>query len=89
MLRAQDFNQIAAILHSDAGIHLPETKTSLVYSRLAKRLRALGLTSFREYCALITAHEGADERQQMIAALDHQRHPLLPRAAPFRASEAR
>ncbi len=69
VLRAQDFSQIAAILHADTGIHLPETKSSLVYSRLAKRLRALGLKSFREYCALVSASEGADERQQMIAAL--------------------
>jgi chemotaxis protein methyltransferase CheR len=69
VLRAQDFSQIAAILHTDTGIHLPEAKTSLVYSRLAKRLRALGLSSFREYCALVTTREGADERQQMIAAL--------------------
>jgi chemotaxis protein methyltransferase CheR len=69
VLRAQDFSQIAAILHTDTGIHLPESKTSLVYSRLAKRLRALGLRSFREYCTLITTHEGADERQEMIAAL--------------------
>jgi chemotaxis protein methyltransferase CheR len=69
VLRAQDFSQIAAMLHSDTGIHLPESKTSLVYSRLAKRLRALGLQSFRDYCALIATSEGADERQQMIAAL--------------------
>ena len=69
VLRGQDFSQIAAILHADTGIHLPEAKTSLVYSRLAKRLRALGLSSFREYCAVIATREGADERQKMIAAL--------------------
>jgi chemotaxis protein methyltransferase CheR len=69
VLREQDFNQIAAMLHADTGIHLPESKTSLVYSRLSKRLRALGLDSFREYCKLIATSEGADERQQMIAAL--------------------
>jgi chemotaxis protein methyltransferase CheR len=69
LLTGADFRRIAETLHSDTGIHLPDSKMALVYSRLAKRLRALGLTSFREYCALIHTHEGADERQKMIAAL--------------------
>ena len=43
LLSADDFKQIAAMLHSDAGIFLPDTKATLVYSRLAKRLRMLGL----------------------------------------------
>jgi chemotaxis protein methyltransferase CheR len=64
-----DFQRIAAMLHADAGIALPETKAVLVYSRLAKRLRALGLRSFRDYCALISGSEGVDERQKMLAAL--------------------
>lgn len=66
---ADDFRTIAATLHAAAGIALPESKATLVYSRLAKRLRALGLESFREYCKLVTGAEGLDERQQMIVAL--------------------
>jgi len=64
-----DFRQIAELVHSEAGIVLTETKANLVYSRLAKRLRAIGLRSFREYCALIEGADGADERQAMIAAM--------------------
>ena len=56
------------MLHADAGIHLPQTKAALVYSRLAKRLRALGLANFRDYCALVARAEGVDERQKMLAA---------------------
>jgi len=87
-----DFRQIAAMLHADAGIYLPESKATLVYSRLAKRLRALGLQSFRDYCTLIARSEGVDERQKMLAALttnvtrffrephhfDHLRKTVLP-----------
>lgn len=87
-----DFRQIAAMLHSDAGIHLPDSKAPLVYSRLAKRLRALGLKNFRDYCALVSDRDGVDERQQMLAALttnvtrffrephhfDHLRKEVLP-----------
>jgi Methylase of chemotaxis methyl-accepting proteins len=69
VFRAEDFRRIAAILHESAGIALSESKATLVYSRLAKRLRSLGLESFRDYCALIADAEGADERQRMIAAL--------------------
>ncbi|MBU1377625.1 MAG: protein-glutamate O-methyltransferase [Alphaproteobacteria bacterium] len=64
-----DFRRISAMVHGDAGIHLPDAKATLVYSRLAKRLRALGLTSFKDYCALVSAVEGVDERQKMLAAL--------------------
>ncbi|HUI19652.1 MAG TPA: protein-glutamate O-methyltransferase [Methylocella sp.] len=69
LLTQRDFREIAAMIHMDAGIHLPDTKVALVYSRLAKRLRALGLSSFRDYCLLVATSEGLDERQKMLAAL--------------------
>ena len=69
LFTAEDFRAIAATMHAAAGIALPEAKATLVYSRLAKRLRELGLESFREYCALVTGEDGLDERQQMIVAL--------------------
>jgi len=92
VFQAEDFRRIAAILHDCAGISLSESKATLVYSRLAKRLRSLGLESFRDYCALVASSGGADERQQMIAALttnvtrffrephhfDHLRSQVLP-----------
>lgn len=65
----QDFRQIAAMLHSDAGLALPDSKATLVYSRLAKRLRALGLRSFRDYCELVNDAENIGERRNMLAAL--------------------
>ncbi|PZQ55652.1 MAG: chemotaxis protein [Phenylobacterium zucineum] len=87
-----DFRKISAMVHGDAGIHLPDAKATLVYSRLAKRLRALGLTSFKDYCALVSEGNGLDERQKMLAALttnvtrffrephhfDHLRDKVLP-----------
>lgn len=68
-LTYDDFQKIASMVHADAGIYLPDSKVALVYSRLAKRLRALGLESFRDYCALVASIEGVDERQKMLAAL--------------------
>ncbi len=64
-----DFDSIRDTLYAHAGIVLDETKVPLVYSRLAKRLRGLGMASFRDYCALLVSGEGGDERQRMMAAL--------------------
>lgn len=64
-----DFHKIAALVHGEAGIVLVESKANLVYSRLAKRLRAIGLRSFRDYCALVDSSDGIDERQALIAAM--------------------
>ena len=65
----RDFRTIADILSEEAGIALADAKAPLVYARLVKRLRSLGMRSFREYCALVGAQAGAEERNQMIAAL--------------------
>ena len=56
-------------MHAETGVLLDDSKTNLVYSRLAKRLRLLGLKNFSEYCALIECEDGGDERGAMIAAL--------------------
>ncbi len=65
----RDFRQIADMMHKDAGIALAEAKAPLVYSRLVKRLRNLGVESFKQYCELVEGARGADERQNMVAAL--------------------
>ena len=64
-----DFTRIKDLLEQDSGIHLPDSKATLVYSRLAKRVRLLGLESFAEYCDLVEASPGSEERLAMMAAL--------------------
>ncbi|MBU6442676.1 MAG: protein-glutamate O-methyltransferase [Alphaproteobacteria bacterium] len=64
-----DFHTIAQIVHAESGIVLADSKANLVYSRLAKRLRKIGLRSFRDYCEIVQREDGADERQVMIAAM--------------------
>ncbi|MFN3890856.1 MAG: CheR family methyltransferase [Beijerinckiaceae bacterium] len=60
---------IAKIMHDEAGIYLPPAKNSLVFARLSKRLRALNLTNFKDYCNLVTSDRGHGERRQMLSAL--------------------
>lgn len=64
-----DFRRIAAMLREDSGIHLSESKSALVYARLSKRLRQLGLRSFEDYCRLVAAPAGREERGRMLSAL--------------------
>lgn len=45
----QDFQRIRKLIHERAGIALGESKQELVYSRLARRLRATSTSSFSEY----------------------------------------
>ncbi len=53
----------------EAGIALSECKANLIYSRLAKRIRKLGLEGFEDYCALVETPQGAAERKELVAAL--------------------
>lgn len=62
-----DFKIIAQIVKEYAGIDLHESKSSLVYSRLAKRIRALALPSFEKYCQAVRTD--VDERHQMVSML--------------------
>jgi chemotaxis protein methyltransferase CheR len=45
----RDFARVRALIYRQAGISLGESKQEMVYSRLARRLRAKGLNSFEEY----------------------------------------
>jgi len=65
----EDFLKLAEIMQTETGIALDRGKMPLVYSRLTKRLRALGLKSFDRYSAHISTRAGAGERRTMIEAL--------------------
>ncbi|WP_404337478.1 CheR family methyltransferase [Sphingomonas sp. MMS12-HWE2-04] len=89
-LTPRDFAAIAAIMHEDARIALSEAKTTLVQSRLARRLREHGLSRYSDYIALIQSDP--KERHAMVVALttnhthffrephhfDHFRETVLP-----------
>lgn len=65
----QELRAIATILYDHAGIVIAPGKGSMVQSRLGKRLRALGLTSYKDYVDLVSSDSGVYERRQMISAL--------------------
>ena len=48
-----DFERVRKLIYQYAGISLSAVKQDMVYSRLARRLRATGLKTFAEYLALL------------------------------------
>ncbi|MEI8030193.1 MAG: CheR family methyltransferase [Comamonadaceae bacterium] len=50
---ASDFERVRKMIFARAGISLSSSKHEMVYSRLGRRLRALGLTNFRDYLILL------------------------------------
>jgi chemotaxis protein methyltransferase CheR len=56
----EDFDRVRKLIYDHAGISLAPVKRDMVYSRLARRLRALRLTTFAEYLAWL---EKGDEKE--------------------------
>jgi len=55
-----DFERIRKLIREKAGIALAPSKHEMVYSRLARRLRARGLARFSEYVALLDGRDAAE-----------------------------
>lgn len=64
-----DFQMISELANARYGLFLQPSKKALVHSRLAKRLRALNLASFEDYCRLLNKTEGDAERPHLLSAL--------------------
>lgn len=63
----KDFNRLSEFIQGELGIKMPASKRVMLESRLQKRIRALGLRSFSEYCDyLFTADGMANELVHMI-----------------------
>ncbi len=69
LLHPNDFEQISQIVYRYSGIRLTSGKEELVRSRLIKRLRALGVSSFHGYLKYIKDDRSSQELHTMIDAL--------------------
>jgi len=64
-----DFARIRELIHRRAGISLSDHKRDMAYSRLARRLRARGLDSFRHYLDLLESENDPAEWEAFTNAL--------------------
>ncbi len=65
-LSSGDFALLSRFIYEECGIKMPATKKTMLEARLHKRLRALGMKSFSEYCAYLFGNSGGDELIRMI-----------------------
>jgi len=63
-----DFDRVRSLIYQHAGISLSAVKQDMVYSRLARRLRATGLKSFADYLALLEKGD-KDEWEKFVNSL--------------------
>lgn len=63
-----DFSRVQALIYQRAGISLHDGKHAMVYSRLSRRLRETGHSSFHEYLGWLEKHDGP-EWQEFVNAL--------------------
>jgi len=63
-----DFSRVQSLIYQRAGINLHDGKHAMVYSRLSRRLRETGHTSFRDYLSWLETHDGP-EWQEFVNAL--------------------
>ena len=58
LMDAESFERLSSFVTRDYGIKLPSTKKSMLESRLNKKVRALGLNSYKEFLDYIFSDEG-------------------------------
>lgn len=63
------FKRISQLIYQRAGIVLADHKREMVYNRLVRRLRTLGLDDFGRYLALLESEQNSAEWQAFINAL--------------------
>ncbi|MBL1261612.1 MAG: protein-glutamate O-methyltransferase CheR [Thiotrichaceae bacterium] len=54
----KDFKKVRTLVKSHTGISLSNAKKDMVYSRLSRRLRALKIDHFSDYCSLVEGGDG-------------------------------
>ncbi|KDR32624.1 chemotaxis protein CheR [Caballeronia grimmiae] len=64
-----DFARIRELIHRRAGISLSDHKRDMAYSRLARRLRACGLDTFKEYLDRLESNDDSAEWEAFVNAL--------------------
>jgi chemotaxis protein methyltransferase CheR len=67
--RDGDLRKLRELLYQNSGIRMGVEKNSLLLSRLGKRLKALGLRSFRQYYRLVSEEKEGSELERLVDCL--------------------
>lgn len=64
-----EFERAADLARRAAGLSIPDSKRTMVQSRLSRRLKAMGLSDFTHYLDYLESDAGIEERKKFISAL--------------------
>ena len=64
-----DFRSLVELARTHTGISLADSKRNLIYSRLSRRLRVLGFSSFRDYRDYLQSPDGEPEVESFINSI--------------------
>lgn len=65
----RDFRFLADLANQKTGIQISDKKRDMVYSRISRRVRALGLRDFSQYCDLLKGPDGDSEIGNLVNAI--------------------
>jgi chemotaxis protein methyltransferase CheR len=65
-LSSEAYRTLVALVYQHSHIRLGPDKQPMLANRLRKRLRALGLVSYDDYCAVLRSAQGPDEIEQLV-----------------------
>ncbi len=68
-LTVVEFKKLTGLIRSLTGIVLGDHKMEMLYGRLARRLRQLGLSSFSQYCDLLDSNQAENEIGFLVNAV--------------------
>jgi chemotaxis protein methyltransferase CheR len=78
-----DFRRFADLVYAASGIHLTDPKRDLLRARLRKRLKALGIGSFKEYFNVVSAQGAEDELAALLDAVSTNKTEFFREAQHF------
>lgn len=68
VLSKRDYERLCDLIHAEAGIYLGAEKRVMLEVRIKRRLKALNLTSYEEYCDYLFGRTGMKE--EMVHLID-------------------
>jgi chemotaxis protein methyltransferase CheR len=67
-LSNRDYTRLCELIYAECGIHLGSEKKIMLEARVKRRLKALGVDSFRQYCDYVFTHAGM--RDEIVSLID-------------------
>jgi chemotaxis protein methyltransferase CheR len=78
-----EFDLISRLVYDESGINLTENKKQLVIGRLGKRLRKLGLRTFKEYYSYLKENGGEKEVTTLLDCISTNKTDFFREPAQF------